>query len=371
GIIFLNDSTESLSFKAQTESGAALEILTKLSPTEIKEIIMTEDKKNLMITGLGSFPVQEKNTKKISDSLWETRIPSDFPILYLQGDGGIPIRQEFNIKGELPREKYRVSVSSNAKTKTYSQEEKLTLKIPSNFSTKPKDENSKLSIIKNQKTIWTLSNLHQKELNRRQIYIQNKEQSYLLSYDIFRGRNAELMITSKYLSSAKINLAGAELIWWLNNLYSGLKIKTYSAITKPQDITAFSITELNFLHRFSQGLNHQDSSLVVGVNYQLLKSNTLNFSLPGVSLGWERTPQSRWLKAMADWNKIYLNYYLGQKKDGLILNSVLEIEYLLQLNLINSHYLNYGFGFSKYSFDVDSDMSKNQLSATLGWAMLF
>ncbi|RYZ75518.1 MAG: hypothetical protein EOP04_33225, partial [Proteobacteria bacterium] len=50
GTIFLNDEKENIGFRAMTQSGAILEVETRMKPVDFKDVVLSADKKNLILT---------------------------------------------------------------------------------------------------------------------------------------------------------------------------------------------------------------------------------------------------------------------------------------------------------------------------------
>jgi hypothetical protein len=371
GIIFLNDKNENINFKAQSESGALLEIVTRLKPIDFKDVVITDDKKSLKFKASGSYPVKEEGVKKLGDDLWEITLPVDFPVFYVQGDGGIPMRQEFNIKGILPQEKLRSFLLGSPKAKTYSSNFTIEAKTPKGTTVKAKDDLSKLTLKKNQRLTWELKDLKANELNKRYLLLTSTDAEATIGYDIFRGYRYEAHVTSQILSPLNMIGLGLDLSWWLNNLMSGIAFKYTMALTKPEVITSYSEMEVSYLHRFTKGLNFINPSYFVGIGYKMLKINDTSFATPGFSVGRKNTPTWNWLYAIADWYQWKFQYFLGQKNNNVELKSVYAFDFTNYYSLTTSQSLSYSLGIMKYQLDGDSNLTKDQLTLGLGWNKLF
>lgn len=371
GIIFLNDKNENINFKAQSESGALLEIITKLKPIDFKDVVISDDQKTIKFKGVGGFPVKEEGVKKINDTTWEVSLPTEFPVFYVQGEGGMPMKQEFNIKGAVPQEKMRSFLVSSLVEKTYSNSISLEARLPKGVTAKPKDALSTVIPKKNQRLTWNLLNLTPNTLNKRYLITSAKDSEATIAYDIFRGHRFEGFTQARILSPLNLMLLDLDLSWWLNNLRSGIAFRYSMPLSKPVSITSFSDMELSYLHRLSTGLNFVDPSYFVGASYKMLKINDTSFAVPGILVGRKAIPNSIWLSTIADWYQWKFQYFTGQNKDGLNLKSIYSFDFTNFYGITDSQFLNYSLGILKYQTDSDGDFSKDQFSLTFGWNKLF
>lgn len=371
GIIFLNDKNESINFKAQSESGALLEIITKLKPIDFKDVVISDDQKTIKFKGVGGFPVKEEGVKKINDTTWEVSLPTEFPVFYVQGEGGMPMKQEFNIKGAVPQEKMRSFLVSSLVEKTYSNSISLEARLPKGVSAKPKDPLSTVIQKKNQRFTWNLLNLTPNTLNKRFLVTAAKDSEATIAYDIFRGYRFEGYTQARILSPLNLILLDLDLFWWLNNLRSGLAFRYSMPLSKPQTVTSFSDMELSYLHRLSSGLNFVDPSFFVGATYKMLKINDTSFAVPGILIGRKAIPNSIWMSTIADWYQWKFQYFSGQNKTGMNLKSIYSFDFTNFYGITDSQFLNYSLGILKYQTDSTGDFSKDQLSLTFGWNKLF
>lgn len=371
GIIFLNDKNENINFKAQSESGALLEIITKLKPIDFKDVVLSDDQKKIKFKGVGGFPVKEEGVKKINDTTWEISLPTEFPVFFVQGEGGMPMKQEFNIKGAVPQEKMRSYLISPLVEKTYSENISLEARLPKGASAKPKDALSNVIPKKNQRFTWNLLNLTANTLNKRYLVTSSKDSEATIGYDVFRGHRFEAFTQVRALSPLNMFILDLDLSWWLNNLRSGLGFKYCLAVTKPESIKSFSDIEFNYFHRLSAGLNFIDPSYFIGASYKMFKINDLSFAVPGLTLGRKATTHSLWLSAIADWYQWKFQYFTGQNKAELNLKSIYSFDFTNFYGITESQFLNYSLGILKYQTDSESDFSKDQISLTFGWNKLF
>ncbi len=371
GIVFLNAESENLNFKAQSKSGALLEIVTRLQQIHFKDAILNSNKNFIKLKASGSFPVNNTGVKILGPDSWEITLPIDYPVFYLQGEGGIPMRQEFNIKGPLPNEKLRSFAIGSPKSKTYSSEASIEGRLPRGATIKSKEDTSEVSIRNKQTFLWTFKKLNPSSLNHRYLAVQSGESEATIGYDIFRGYRNDFLVKSELLSPINLMNLSLEFSSWLNDLFSGLSFNYSMAISKPQDITKYSDMDFSYIFRLSKGLNFIDPSFYLGFSYKMLTLNDSSLSLPGVFLGDKRKPTFHLYSRIADWYQWKLGYFIGQKLNSIDLKSILLFEYTNFYSLAPNQYLNYTLGLLKYQIDPDSSLTKNQLMLSLGWNRQF
>jgi hypothetical protein len=377
GIVFLNAENENLNFKAQSESGALLEIVTRLQQIHFNDVIITSNRNFIKLKASGSFPVNETGVKRLGPDSWEITLPIEFPVFYVQGEGGIPMRQEFNIKGPLPHEKLRSYAVGSPKTKTYSSEATIEGRLPKGAIIKSKEDTSEVSLKNKQNFLWTLKKLNPSSWNHRNLTVLSGESEATIGYDIFRGYRNDFLIKSELLTPINLINLSMEFSSWLNDLSSGLSLKYLTAISKPPNITKYSNIDFSYIFRPSKGINFIDPSFFLGFSYKILQLNDSSFSLPGVLLGDKRKPTSYWYSMIADWYQWKLEYFIGQKVNSIDLKSIMLFEFTNFYSLTSNQYLNYSLGFLKYQIDSESEsdsesaLAKNQLMINLGWNRQF
>tara|TARA_B110001454_G_scaffold219202_1_gene251939 strand:+ start:16829 stop:18559 length:1731 start_codon:yes stop_codon:yes gene_type:complete len=369
GIIFLNDSTESINFLGQSESGARLEIETRHRPVDFKDIIISDDGKSLTLTGLGSRPVSDKDVTMLNDSLWQIKLPADFPVFYIQGEGGIPMRQEFFVRGPLPTESLR-TVSSDLVASTYSSSEKMSLELPKGVKVLSKDPNSKVTKV-GQKIEWSVTGLEKGQDSKRILYLKKDANEYAIYQSIYRAPGFEAQLGASYFSAEKLSFANFGLNYWLGNKRSGLGISMEQALTKSDTIDKWSVTEFTYWHRFKSGLNFIDPSFYGTAHMRTMALGNLSFSLMGLGIGQKSEFQWSFIKQFADWYGWNFDYYTGSKSNEIELKSLMLLEYKLYLAFTKTFYFNYGLGMQNISMSNLDTLKSTQMNLNLGLNYLF
>lgn len=369
GIIFLNDITESINFLGQSESGARLEIETRLRPVDFKDIIISDDGKSLTLTGLGSRPVSEKDVTILSDSLWQIKLPADFPVFYIQGEGSIPFRQEFFVRGALPTESLRTQ-SSDLIASTYSSSEKMSLELPKGVTVSSKDPNSKVAKV-GQKIEWSVTGLEKGKDSKRLLYLKKDANEYAIYQSIYRAPAFDVQVGASYFTAEKLSFANFGLNYWFNNKRSGLGVSLDQALTKTDTVDKWSVTEFTYWHRFKSGLNFVDPSFYGSVHMRSMTLGNLSFSSVGIGIGQKTTFQWAFMKQFADWYGWNVDYYMGSKSNDVELKSLILADYKLYLALTNSLYFNYGVAVQNISMSNLDTLKSTQVNINFGLNYLF
>ncbi|MBL7557147.1 MAG: hypothetical protein JNM24_15080 [Bdellovibrionaceae bacterium] len=368
GIIFLNDISESINFIGQSESGAKLEIETRLRPVDFKDIIISDDGKSLSLTSQGSRPVSEKNVTNLTNSMWQIKLPADFPVFYIQGEGGIPFRQEFFVRGALPTESLRTN-STDLINETYSSSEKMTLELPKGVTISSKDTNSKVS--KNgQKIEWNVTSLEKGQDNKRILYLKKDKNEYAIYQSIYRAAAFEAHLGATYVSAEKVSFGNLGLNYWITKR-SGLSLTMDQALTKTDAIDKWTITEFSYSHRLTAGMNFRDPSFFGSVGLRSMSLGNLSFSQIGLGIGQKTMFTSSLMNTVADWYKWNFNYYLGSKSNEIEIKSLMTADYKLYLQLTHSFYFNYGLGIQSISMSDENSLKSTQVNVNLGLNYLF
>lgn len=371
GIIFLNDLTESINFRAQSESGAKLEIETRLKPVDFKDVIISDDGKSVTLTGSGSFPVSNKNVKKISDSLWQIRLPTEFPVFYIQGEGGIPFRQEFFVRGGLPVESLR-TFSTNLVSSTYSKSEKMLLEIPKGSTLSSKDANSKVTLSKISQNIeWSITGLEKGQESKRVLYLKKDNSEFAIYQSFYRVPAFEAQLATTYLPSEKINFVSLGLDYWLNNKRSGLGLIFDQSVTKTTSIEKWTNTELHYKHRIKSGMNFQDDSYYISAQIRSSTIGELGFSHLGVGVGRKYLLTSNILKYLGDWTDWSFKYFLGSKSKEAEIKSLMALDFRIYNRISTSYLINYGISLQNFSVVNMGDFKTSQPQFAAGLTYLF
>ncbi len=379
GLIFLNDSNELLVMKALTKNGAQLEIETRKKDVDFKDVFNSEDGTSLVFTATGAEPVDPGKVKKINSEEWQIIVPKSKPVVYLKGEGDIPMRQEFFIKGDLPSDKNKIFLSENSKNRTYSDHVELLGKLPEGFSASSADANSKFLTSKSGNFKWVWSNLNSNKKNRRYLTVKNAEQKWTAGYDVEQVTPAEFYIgINTYTSNQAIN-ANIGISWWFENFLTINSEATYlrwgASLKRAQHLATKSgepkidITQAEILYRLTPGFYMQDETWGLSLPISMLSSESNSLQSFGLGAFWhKRLPTN--LAKYASWLNSSATYLLPSGSD-LKLKQALTISTLAYKKINDLFWLNYGGGLSQYNFDPKAGQEPMQLNLEVGLSYRF
>lgn len=359
GLIYLNNSSEDVAFKANTKTGAFLEIETRRKDVDFKDIIITEDGKRLVVTASGAEPVDAKRVRRISQYEWQIALSAQRPLLYMKGDGDIPMRQEFNILGPLPKSKSRPRLTGKSFEQTYASNVRITGVLPASASLSlPADDTSSELVATDSGFTWTLKDLVSDQENRRFLQLQNGPEKNILGYDIFKGRPFTLRAGAEYYTPSSAAFAHLEFQWWIENFLGmssswsrfhwGLSLSRDQNILKSDDLGQMDFTTLELLWRADAGLDFIDGSWGLSVPMQMIDTEAGNINAYGLGAYWMKKSQAH---PALDWFKLSGHYFMGSSGDTVKLSSAMLGGLEAYKALSSQTYLHYGVKIQMYKFD--------------------
>ncbi|HWU44683.1 MAG TPA: hypothetical protein VN132_14625, partial [Bdellovibrio sp.] len=360
GIIYLNDRSEAVNFRSRTQSGSVLEIETRRNDVDFKDVV--EDGSNLLLTASGAEPEDERGVKKISASDWQVLLPKDRPIVYLKGDGDIPMRQEFNIKGPLPQEKFRPYVGKNSVTKTYASNLNLQVNPPKEARLKEDvtDKSGRLESAANGTYRWALTNLPTGE-DRRYLKVDAGNQTFTARFDTQRGAPFALALGAHYQTPSGLMFGSLEFQWWFENfllinspwshLHWGFRLEQFQHLNTSSDYAKVDTTTAELLWRAQEGFNMIDASWGLSLPLQMLKSDSHSVTLFGGGIFWQMQPRS--LSTFMNWFELKWQYFPISSGSDFKVKSAFDINAnaFKKFSEKSNWYLRYGLGFSQYVYD--------------------
>lgn len=363
GIVYLNDPDESLSFRSLSQNGATLEIETRMKAVDFKDIYREVSNGKLRITGVGAEPADDKAVLKREGREWQVELDPTRPILFLKGEGNIPLRQEFYVRGKLPLDSYRPQLSSGSRMKTYGRSLSLrgtaapqtNLNVPTGKGLLQKKSGSS-------QFEWTLSNLPSGALSRHFIQVETSNGPFNAAIDLLRAHpytlsSSILLITPENQGSFQValqmwleNFLGSSFRWGFEGQYSTL-------IQKKKDEPDSSQVQFKALYRLKEGFHLIDPSPSIGFSYRNLTMGTTSLALLGLQYRHETNVSSKkWPISWFDWINYTGRVYLPSESGNL------QYEYGVQAEV---EALNQGFRkdlWYKYSAQLLTDHIKNTKS---------
>lgn len=378
-LIFLNDPKQNISLKAQAESGAQLEFETRMSPVEFIDAFISEDEKTLNLKASGAPPANASDTEP-NATTWQAQVPLANPVLYLKGAGGVPLRQEFYIRGPVPKESYRPSARAPLENKTYS--EQISIVGKSAAGTKPilRDKFASLKVLEDGRFMWTVKKLENNSENKRHLSFKSPTSEFAISHKIQRGFPYQAKLSGIFENPSSLMRMSFTFDWWFERFLAlsqdwtkfhwGVQAEQLQALSKKEDFVDYSITRVSLLYRFNPGFHFVDSTWGIKIPYQLVKTSSgtygsLGFGVfyHGENLGFK--------SSLMDWFNANLIYSTGAKTDSgnLLYSYELNLTAYLKMGPLSS--FTYGLSSTQINFENGDSTSQSQLQGRLGLAFHF
>lgn len=377
GIIYLNDRSENVAFKAQTQTGAFLEIETRKKDVDFKDVVVSDDGEKIILTASGAEPVDESKVKKLSDEDWQIALPKGRPVLYLKGDGDIPMRQEFYVRGTLPREKNRPYISAKSVSRTYSSQLSFSGVSPEGVQVKvpEKDPDAQLEPTKKNQFYWTVRNIPAGVETRRYLSVVSEGHDFAVGYDVFRGQPFGLGLGAHYLTPSGIAFGTVDFQWWIENFLMinanwsrfrwGLALERQQHLTEKDDQPKVDFTTLELLWRAKEGFNLIDETWGLSLPLQMIQGESASATAYGLGAFWIKKP-GRWLKPFMQWSELKLQYFAGSSGSDFKLKSAYMLKAQAYWQFSSQWYLRYGLDFSDYKYDPAAAKEESQIGVNAG-----
>lgn len=368
GVIYLNDTKENLYLKATAESGAHLEVETRMQEVDFKDMIVSNDGKTIQVIASGTQPVDEKMVKKLNETDWQANLSMDRPMIYLKGAGGIPLLQEFLVKGSLPMEKHRPHVKSKLE-KTYSSSINLSGSYPTTVRLHRKQENGRVESEGKNKFNWTLENLKKNEHNQRYLTIDGEGNKFVARYDIERGQPFQALAGARYFSSSGIAFGYAQLQWWLDWLHWGMSFEYEKYFNKKDSFPDIDTMTAELLFRFNSGFLFESETWGLGIPISQMKADSGTITAVGVSF-WGHRKWNGWISDKIIWHQPRVFFYSGGGT-SVKLKSAYGISDVLYYNIGESKYVLFGLHAKQWKFDPEYEKEPFDIGIETGISFFF
>lgn len=381
GIIYLNDRSENVVFKAQTQTGAFLEIETRKKDVDFKDVVISEDDTKLILTASGAEPVDEKKVKKISAQDWQITLPKSRPVLYLKGDGDIPMRQEFYIRGPLPKEKFRPYLSARSSHRTYSSTLYFNGVTPEGTKVSTlKDPESTLENTKKNQFLWTVSNIPAGAEVRRYLQVSAANNDFVVGYDMFRGQPYSLGVGAQYQTPSGLMFGTIAFQWWIENFLGmdadwsrfrwGLALERRQHLSETEGVAKVDLTGFEVLWRAQPGFNLVDPSWGVTIPLQMIQGESSSAMAYGIG-GFISQEAPAWFHPFMSWAELKLQYYLGSSGNDFKLKSAYTLSAVAYHPLTTNANLHFGMELSEYKYDPSAAKEDLQIVLVTGFNWKF
>jgi hypothetical protein len=369
GIIFLNDETENIGFRAMTQSGAILEVETRMKPVDFKDVVLSPDQKSLILTASGAEPVNEDKVKKISDEEWQYQIDAQRPILYLKGAGEIPMRQEFYVKGETPRETLRPFVDKDSFRRVYQSQLVLNVQSAPGTQISPGAKNQRFEKIDAGHGRWVVTDIPLGQTSRHALRVSEGPNSFMATYDVYRDYAFEGGANINYWLPAGQVYGGVFFNWWIENFFGseqswsrlhwGLNAAESLVLTKKDTEANLTVTHFELLWRAQPGFHFVDPTWGLTLPLEIIQAPSVSTSSPGLGVFYsDRGPKN--LQSWLHWYDVHFNYLIGG-------SGTVQLQNALQMSALGYYHFdkrlswNYGLGMNQYNFSPGTNKMQLQV----------
>ncbi len=278
GRIFLQSTNETISLKTRLGSGVTLTFDTRPNPVYFMDISRTKSDK-LSLTAKGAEPIKSEDIITRKGPTWTAEVPMSDPVLFLAGEGGIPLRQDFALSEKIRPESLQIPYFTRDSRGTYETSNTLILKPDPNVSLASVSQTT--HIVKNDDGSWkwTVYKLKPGRINRRFLRVSSSEGSFLSSMDFYRTYryeiSSDLAVPTTALSLRLQQLLTLNWAWNLSYLSNSR--------LSPSE-TGFSLLSMEGIYFLSPNITLPRPGSFLGFsidNYDLVRFNSLYLSLIG------------------------------------------------------------------------------------------
>lgn len=361
GVIFLNSPEEFLSLRGRLLSGASLELETRMKAVEFKDVLLTEDGKHLIVRAEGAEPVNPSLVKKRGPGSWEAQLDVDRPTTYLKGEGDIPLRQEFLIKGAVRKESIQVSLTSN-NINSYEPVASVLL-VPSEGSQLINIEKNSALKKEGKNYRWTLTQLKNNDSNRRYIKVQSPQGEFIAGYDFpkFPARDAQLRLMAPLWLQTQIQ-------WNWNTRWSS-SLSYDKQMVKAADEPNLQYWTVAAQYRLTPGVLAHDPSWKVEAFVISHETDVDRSYLLGPGITAELKSPS-WYSQYFPWTHLKARFPMMSSQSESKLKQGIDVDLELRHYVHDANYWAAGARYQLFKFENSSEdyqFSGTYLFVGLGW----
>jgi hypothetical protein len=198
GVIVLNNKKDFLSMRALLLSGATFEIESKQPNFEFVDFSINEKNQKYLISVKGALPVENTPATRISADVWQMEVDLERPSVYLLGPAGIPLRQEFLIKGPVKKSNLTIEADQAQYFSTYRRSALLQLKASLPVKIAALDASSEVQPTEENGFEWILGGLEAGKANRKWIKVSHDNSAFYGSFDVLKERSIVYQFRATY-----------------------------------------------------------------------------------------------------------------------------------------------------------------------------
>lgn len=370
GIVFLNDEKESLSFRAISRSGAEFKMDTRRTFLKFVDV-QDLDEKSFLLTVEGPFPLSPSNFKKISEKTWSVPLYKERALIYVAGEGQVPLRQEFIVQGPLPTQNHRVHLKSSTGQKTYASNLSMLVEKGPSGNLVALDRSSQVIPLGPQ-YLWSAKNVEKVSY----LGVQDKGTVFQAAYESSQQDSGRVELGLNLQSEEFQFSALLEAQLWFERTFidrSWTYQKLGLDIYFEQDLSSknpVSSMQLFSLYRKDSGLQLIDPSWYFGFGFQNWTFESKSNLTLAPRLGWaghvfKKIPYFKW-------QEFDVRYSLPGRSSTFDLKSAWVARWKLYRDLKESQKLKLAIGLKSIEVEV-ADQKEQSTSALLevGWVKTF
>lgn len=361
GMIFLNSSSDFISMRALLLSGATLELDTRVKKVNFKDVYLSADGKQLIVKAQGAKPVDPEAVEYLTgdaEDEWQTRLDIERPFTYLQGEGGLPLRQEFLIQGPVRPESVKVFITSEVDLLTFQGDYDLNLKPADGLSIESADKKTRLAPLAGNEYKWTLLGLRNNQINRRYLKVLSGDQEFTAAYDIERRPPLDASLRLLYPLWAQLHVLYTPSTRW------GISAQYDQSLDSASSDLNVKIGGLSAQYRFPSGLHLRDQIYWVEIAAQSFQSDSTQLMLYGLGVGAEWKSPELWSRTFP-WVIGKLRFPVASSASDLELKTG-SFEGELSFRQMRSSTSYWELGLRSYSFVLESSQTEIRSSKTFG-----
>jgi|GEM_PF-3502572 hypothetical protein len=370
GIVFLNDEKESLSFRAISRTGAEFKMDTRrifLKFVDVQDI----DEKSFLLTVEGPFPLAPSNVKRISENLWSVPLFKERAMIYVAGEGQVPLRQEFIVQGPLPTQNHRVHLKSSAGQRTYISNLSLLVEKGSAGNLVAIGTSSQVVPFGNN-YLWSAKNVEKISY----LGVQDEGLIFQAAYATLRQDSGRIEVSLNLQSDEFQFSALAEAQLWFERTFIDHPL-TFQKVGMDfyfeQDLGSknpISSLQLFFLYRKNSGLQLIDPSWYFGIGFQNWTFESKSNLTFAPRFGWAGTNFKK--LPYFHWQEFDVRYSLPGKSSVFDLKSAWLARWKLYRDLNETQKLKLTIGLKSTDLEVAGQKAQS-LSPLIeaGWIKTF
>jgi hypothetical protein len=338
GIIFLNEVTDGISLRALMESGARLEVDTRRKAIAFQDVVLSDNGKSIVIRAHGTEPVNPALVKRKGPEDWEATVSVDRPIIYLKGEGNIPMLQEFLVQGKVRPDTIRVDIVDGAEPQTYSSSMDLTLKPVKGLTLAAKDKKTTWN-----NPTWSLLDFEKGKTNKRYLDVTSADGKFVAAYEAYRGFPFELRTRLMFPLFSQTQFS-----WWLGPRL-GFDLNYDKTLSKAATDPDWTNIRFDLLYRFTPGMQGKDPTMGALLFYNQFKADA-SISLLGVGFFFDM--KSPWAGPI-HWLQGRFNLPVAKSGTSLALKTSYDIEVSAKHFTSDTLFFDAGLRTMKYSLAAD------------------